>query len=141
MGGIFLGGQLLGGLAGAAVGTALDPGRVMVGSAAGGLALVLAFGASWGDAPLLLFGSLRMRARPLGLLLGGLSLLSPLLHAGWLAAATLATGGLAGMVYGGHLPGRLVERVRKSRDARRVRRLRSRYRVIPGGRDRHGFQA
>src|SRR5262245_33297237 len=49
---VFLGGQIMGGAAAAATGVALGPERVMVGCAAGGLALVAAFGMAWADAPL-----------------------------------------------------------------------------------------
>ena len=133
---VFLGGQLLGSVAATAVGMSLGPERVMVGCAAGGLALVGAFGMAWGNAPLALFGLIRMQARTLALVLVAMALVPTLMRGDLVQLAALAVGAASGMLLGAQPVERLSERWERYR----LRRLRSRYRVISGGRDRRGFQ-
>jgi membrane associated rhomboid family serine protease len=94
------------------------------------VALIMAFGMTYGDMPLLLFGIAEMRARTLAWLSIGIGLAVAVLNLAWLTIL----GDLAGIGVGWLFMTQGLTRLEQAYQRWRLKRLKRRYRVIPGGR-------
>jgi membrane associated rhomboid family serine protease len=129
---VLIGATLAGSLAAALVGRVIAPDVVVAGAIGGSTACIAAFAAIFRDTPILLFGVQQMRASTTGyifLAITGAMLLIDHQWAGFSAAAAGAAWG----TWGDELR---VTRLRIAWDKLRLWRLKRRYRVISGGRDK-----
>jgi len=129
---VLIGATLAGSLAAAAVGRVIAPNAVIAGAIGASAACIAAFAALFGDTPILLFGVQQMRASTTGYIFLGITGAMFLLDGQWLGFSA-AAGGAAWGTWGDHLR---LTRLRIAWDKLRLWRLKRRYRVISGGRDK-----
>jgi membrane associated rhomboid family serine protease len=132
---VLIGGTLVGGLAAALVGRILPasalPVPIMVGGIGASIAAIAAFGAVYGQTPILLFGVQQMRASTTAYIFLGISAVMYLWDQNWLGFSAAAAGAAWG-TWGADFR---ITRIRIAWDKLRLWRLRRRYKVISGGRD------
>jgi membrane associated rhomboid family serine protease len=130
---------IVGSLAEAALGRLLAPNAVVAGAGPASLALLAAFGAVYRDTPISLFGVQTMKASTCAIVFIGISALFYLMNVDLIGLA----GGAAGVAVGTLAGGRALDGIRAAprrwRERLRRWRIRRRYRVIPGGRDRRTY--
>lgn len=130
---ILVGATVAGSLVSAALGRWLAPDAVLAGAAPASMACIASFGTVYGRMPLSLFGMAQMRASTCALLFLGISAVMYLLDRDLLGGAGAAAGALVGVL---GVRGRGAGSLRVSLDRLRMWRLKRRYRVISGGRDK-----
>jgi membrane associated rhomboid family serine protease len=135
---VLLFGTLAGSLATAALGRFIAPDALSAGAGPASTALLAAFGVIYGSQPLSLFGVQQMRASTLAIVflaISGVLYLANMDFLGLAGAAAGAGAGALSAMRGFDLGGtttRLRERFKRWR-------IRRRYKVLPGGRDRRSF--
>jgi membrane associated rhomboid family serine protease len=132
---VLIGATLLSGLAAAALGWIVPPGRLsapmLVGGIGASAAAIAAFATVYGKTPILLFGVQQMRASTTAYIFLGITALMFLWEGNWLGLVAAAAGAAWG-TWGADLR---ITRLRIAWDKARLWRLRRRYKVISGGRD------
>ena len=135
---VLLFGTFAGSVATAALGWVIAPNAVVAGAGPASTALLAAFGVAYSSQPLSIFGVQQMRASTLAIVflaISGVLYLSNLDFLGLAGAAAGAGAGALTAMRGFDL-GRKTTRWREQFNRWRIRR---RYKVLPGGRDRRSF--
>jgi membrane associated rhomboid family serine protease len=123
--------QVITSLAVAGLGRLLQPDVPVGGCWPATMALLMAFGALYGNLPMRLFAMVELKARTIAWLWMGLSVVVALVTRRWLDVA----GDLAGIGVGWVMFSGAYNRADLAWQRWRLKRLRRRYKVIPGGRD------
>ncbi|HEX2568411.1 MAG TPA: rhomboid family intramembrane serine protease [Polyangia bacterium] len=132
---LFASAQLCGALVIALVGRVLHPwipglDIAQTGCGPAVVALTMAFGLLYGDTPLLFFGIAELRGRTLAWLSIGIGIGIAVLNLAWLTLV----GDLVGIGVGWLFTTQALSRIERSYQRWRLKRLKRRYKVIPGGR-------
>ena len=127
--------QLAGAVAVALVGRLLHIDGIVGGCAYGIVGLVVAFGVAYGAVPLRVFGIAELKGRTLALIIVGVGLVIATVNAVFTGDYRALAGQLCGIVAGFAIMGGTLARLDNARQQWKLKRMRRRYKVIPGGRD------
>ena len=132
--------QLAGTLVAALLGRLIAPYEVMTGCALGITGLVATLGVLYWSVPMSMFGAPPIKGRWISLILIGIGVVQLLVRFDWVQLAGTFAAVLAGAAAAQSKGiGQLQKRLKNDLHRLRIWRLRRRYKVIPGGRDRHPF--
>lgn len=127
---------LAGSLAAAALGRLLAPDALIGGAGPAATAVIAAFGVSYGAQPLLLFGVQQIKASTCAIIFLSISGAMYLVNGDVLGFAGAAAGAAVGAIA---TRGAGLDGVRAWWEGVKKRRIRRRYKVLPGGRDSRSF--